>query len=112
MKKTGKRAGLLTRNLLDRSKLEGGLGKAGWEAVPLKDRLLPEALDAVLVDLEHPSAFAVIEAAVASGSVLCLAYGPHVRVDTLEQARRMGATEVLPRSAVFRDTSSLAARLA
>lgn len=110
--KTAGRAGLLTRNLMDRSKLETGLRRADWEVVPLKDRRLPDALDAVLVDLEHPSAFVIIEAAVAEGSVRCLAYGPHVRVDTLEQARRMGATEALPRSVVFRDTASLAARLA
>lgn len=105
--KTGGRAGLLTRNLMDRSKLEAGLRKAGWEVVPLKDRRLPEALEAVLVDLEHPLAFEVVEAAVALDSVTCLAYGPHVRVDTLERARRMGASEVLPRSLVFRDPASL-----
>lgn len=109
--KTVRKAGLLTRNLLDRSKLEGGLRRAGWTAVPLKDRRLPQALDAVLVDLEHPLAFAVIEAAHAAGAVRCVAYGPHVRVDALEQARRMGATEALPRSVVFRDTAALAARL-
>ena len=96
---------------MDRSKLEAGLRRAGWEVVPLKDRDLPEALDALLVDLEHPMAFAVMEAAVAAGSVRCIAYGPHVRVDALEQARRIGATEALPRSVVFRDTASLAARL-
>ncbi|MDE0168850.1 MAG: hypothetical protein OXS29_04955 [bacterium] len=110
--KTGGRAGLLTRNLMDRSKLEAGLRKAGWEVVPLKDRYLPEALEGVLVDLEHPLAFAVIEAAAAADSVHCVAYGPHVRVEALEQARRMGATEALPRSVVFRDVASLGARLA
>ena len=57
--KTVRRVGLLTRNLLDRSKLEGGLDGVGWEAVPLKDRRLSESLDAVLVDLEHPLAFVV-----------------------------------------------------
>lgn len=111
MKRRG-RAGLLTRNLMDRSKLESGLRRAGWEVVPLKDRDLPEALDAVLIDLEHPLAFAVLGAAVDAGSVRCIAYGPHVRVDALEQARQMGATEALPRSVVFRDAASLAARLA
>ena len=111
MKSEG-RAGLLTRNLMDRSKLEAGLRRAGWEVVSLKGRALPEALDAVLVDLEHPQAFAIMEAAVAAGSIRCLAYGPHVRVDALEQARRMGATEALPRSVVFRDIAALAARLA
>ena len=110
--KSVRQVGLLTRNLLDRSKLEGGLRKAGWKAVALKDLRLPHALDAVLVDLEHPLAFAVIEATVAAGSVRCVAYGPHVRVEALEQARRLGATEALPRSVVFRDTASLAAKLA
>lgn len=109
---TGRRVGLLTRNLLDRSKLEAGLKEAGWKTVPMKDRRLPHPLDAVLVDLEHPVAFVVIEAAAAADSVRCVAYGPHVRVEALEQARRMGATEALPRSVVFRDVASLAARLA
>lgn len=106
-----RRAGLLTRNLMDRSKLEAGLRRAGWEVVAVKGRSLPETLDAVLIDLEHPQAFVILEAAVAAGSVRCIAYGPHVRVDALEQARRMGATEALPRSVVFRDMASLAARL-
>ena len=109
--RTGRRVGLLTRNLLDRSKLEAGLEEAGWKTVPMKDRRLPHPLDAVLVDLEHPLAFAVIEAAAAPDSVRCIAYGPHVRVDALEQARLLGATEALPRSVVFRDMTSLAARL-
>ena len=104
--------GLLTRNLLDRSKLEGGLEAAGWEVASLRSRDLPTALDAVLVDLEHPAAFAVIEAAAARSSVRCLAYGPHVRVEALDRARRLGADEALARSVVFRDPASLAGRLA
>ena len=103
-------AGLLTRNLMDRSKLEGGLKRAGWTVVPLKSRDLPPALDGVLVDLEHPAAFQVIEAAV-EGTIRCVAYGPHVDVGAFEQARRMGADEALARSVVFRDTASLGARL-
>ena len=106
-----RRAGLLTRNLMDRSKLEGGLKRAGWAVVAIKGRDLPSALDGVLVDLEHPAAFQVIEAAAAVGTIRCLAYGPHVDVEALEQARQMGADKALARSVVFRDTSALAARL-
>ena len=106
---TRRTAGLLTRNLMDRSKLEGGLKRSGWAVVPLKGRELPPALDGVVVDLEHPAAFQVIEAAV-ERSIGCLAYGPHVDVEALEQARRAGADQALARSVVFRDPASLVTR--
>lgn len=104
------RAGLLTRNLMDRSKLEAGLDQAGWNASHLTGPQLPPSLDGILVDLEHPAALPVIAAA-ASGRVPCLAYGPHVNTEALQAARQAGAAEALPRSRVFRDIPALAARL-
>ena len=106
---TRKRAGLLTRNLMDRSKLESGLERAGWMVAALTGPELPAGLDGVLVDLEHPAAFQVVAAA--AGSIRCLAYGPHVNVEAFERARRTGADEALARSVVFRDIPGLAARL-
>ena len=104
------RAGLLTRNLIDRSKLEAGLDRAGWDALQLTGPGLPPPLDGILVDLEHPAALAVIAEA-ASRQLPCLAYGPHVNTEALEAAGRAGADEALPRSKFFRDIPSLAARL-
>ena len=104
------RAGLLTRNLMDRSKLEAGLDQAGWDAALLTGPRLPPSLDGVLVDLEHPAALPVIAAA-ASGRIPCLAYGPHVNTEALEAAREAGAARALPRSRVFRDIPALAALL-
>ena len=103
-------AGLLTRNLMDRSKLEAGLEQAGWDAPHLTGPRLPPSLDGVLVDLEHPAALPVIAAA-ASGRVPCLAYGPHVNTEALEAAKEAGAARALPRSRVFRDIPALAALL-
>lgn len=104
------RAGLLTRNLMDRSKLEAGLEQAGWNVSHLTGPRLPPSLDGVLVDLEHPAALPVIAAA-ASGGAPCLAYGPHVNTAALEAAREAGAAHALARSRVFRDIPALAARL-
>ena len=88
---TWRRAGLLTRNLMDRSKIEKGLEGAGWEVVLLKDRGIPMSLDLIFVDLEHPAAFAIIEEAASTASVRCLAYGPHVRVEAFDRAKQLGA---------------------
>lgn len=104
------RAGLLTRNLMDRSKLEAGLEQAGWNASHLTGPQLPPSLDGILVDLEHPAALPIIAAA-ASVRVPCLAYGPHVNTEALKAARQAGAAEALPRSRVFRDIPALASRL-
>ena len=106
-----RRAGLLTRNLMDRSKLEGGLKSAGWVVLPMKGEELPAALNGVVVDLEHPVAFQVIEAVATMGTIRCLAYGPHVDAAAFRKARRLGADEILARSVVFRDTSAVATRL-
>ena len=103
------RAGLLTRNLIDRSKLEAGLTQAGWDAAQLTGPRLPQPLDGVLVDLEHPAALPVIAAA-SAGRLPCLAYGPHVNTEALEAAEQAGA-EALPRSKFFRNIPALAARL-
>lgn len=104
------RAGLLTRNLIDRSKLEAGLEQSGWDAQQLTGPRLPPSLDGVLVDLEHPAALPVIAEA-SSRRLPCLAYGPHVNTEALEAARQAGADEALPRSKFFRDIPALAARL-
>lgn len=107
---TRRAVGILTRNLMDRSKLEAGLTAAGWVTAPLRGSPIPAGFDALVVDLEHPAAFRVVEAA--ATRFTCLAYGPHVNTAAFERAKQAGATHTLPRSVVFRDTSALAVRLA
>ena len=106
---TRRTAGILTRNLMDRSKLEAGLRAAGWSTVQVKGGEAEEGLDALVVDLEHPDADKVLAAS--SSTITCLAYGPHVDKAAFERARRAGASQALPRSIVFRDTSALGSRL-
>ena len=106
---TRRTVGILTRNLMDRSKLEAGLTAAGWSTVPVKGNEAPEGLDALVVDLEHPAAFSALEAA--TSGITCLAYGPHVDAAAFERAERVGANHTLPRSIVFRDIPALGLRL-
>lgn len=106
---TRRTVGILTRNLMDRSRLEAGLSAAGWVVVALKGSSVSLDLHALVVDLEHPAAFEILGAA--ASRITCLAYGPHVDVAAFEQARRIGADHTLPRSIVFRDTAALVARL-
>ncbi len=101
--------GILTRNLMDRSRLEAGLAGGGWDTVLLKGGVAPPGVEAVVVDLEHPDAFDAIESSVST--MICLAYGPHVDTAAFERAKSIGVHHALPRSIVFRDMSALAARL-
>ena len=107
---TSQRIGILSRNLLDTSKLQAALTHAGHEVVSLRSADWSGDLDRVLVDLEHPSAHGVISAAV-SRDILCLAYGSHVDAEALEAARRLGADEAVPRSQVLRDPAAFVRRL-
>ncbi len=106
---TSKTVGVLTRNLMDRSKLEAGLAAGGWEVAPLRGKVVPHGIDALVVDLEHPAAFEVIEAL--SAKVICLSYGPHVDTEAFERASRAGSQHTLPRSILFRDVTAQALRL-
>ncbi|MCY3539854.1 MAG: hypothetical protein OXH10_08395 [bacterium] len=101
-------AGLLTRNLMDRSKLEAGLKASGWKTVTISGPQLSDGLDTLLVDLEHPSAMKVIRSATA---IRCLAYGPHVDRKNLQKAQEAGADLTLPRSKLFGNLEAIAARL-
>lgn len=89
---------IVSRNLLDRLKIESAATAAGFVPAAWDPSL--EA-DLVVVDLEDPRAADAISAA-ASGGVRCVAYGPHVRVDLLEAATATGATS-MPRSRFFGD---------
>lgn len=105
-----KQIGLLSRNLMDTSKLTAALEKQGHSVVSVRDEVLPAGLELVLVDLDHTAARVVIEAAV-SDDIACIAYGPHVDVAALEEAKRLGVDEALPRSKILSDPDKFARRL-
>lgn len=102
--------GVLSRNLMDKSKLEGALRAEGMRTAPMDGGELAEGLSAVLVDLEHPAAQEAVERAVAAG-VPCAAFGPHVNREALAAAEERGAQQSVPRSAVFRDPAALIRRM-
>lgn len=103
--------GVLSRNLMDRSKLENALRAAGMEPVLIGGAGESSGdLAAALVDLEHPAARETVERAAAAGTP-CAAFGPHVNKESLAAAMEWGARETVPRSAAFRDPVALVRRL-
>jgi hypothetical protein len=95
--------GLLSVNLMDRSRVEPLVERsgarlsvwAGFEGVP--DGAKP---DLALVDLTAPGALVAIEALVRTG-VRVIAFGPHVDREAPRRARKVGAEQVLARSVFF-----------
>lgn len=108
------RVGLLTRNLMDSSKLDAALQQAGFERVAIRPGDIhgefPELLDVAIVDLEHPSAMDAVAATVERG-IECIAYGPHGDTEAFAEAIRMGAGTAIPRSRVLRDPAAFVATL-
>lgn len=103
--------GVLSRNLMDKSKLEGALRAAGMRTAPVGGGgELPEGLSALLADVEHPAAREAVERAAAAG-VPCAAFGPHVNKEALAEAEGWGAQQSVPRSAAFRDPAALIRRI-
>jgi hypothetical protein len=93
-------------DLMDRSKVSGAAPRTTFVASP---RALAEAAagaDVVVVDLGRPGVLDVLPALAATG-VRVVGFGSHVDRDTLDAARTAGCTEVLPRSAFFRDLPAL-----
>ncbi|MDH3260861.1 MAG: hypothetical protein OEM84_07810 [Acidimicrobiia bacterium] len=98
--------GLLSADLMDRSRVEQMVARSGaqlvaWDGrvagtVPAEGRLP----GLVLVDLAVPDAIAAIERLVQAG-VRVIAFGPHVDGAALRSARQAGADEVLARSVFF-----------
>ena len=102
----GPLAVLVTRNLMDASRIEPAGTSAGFRVVTvirLDD--MPEGGQVVaFVDLEHPDADqAVRMLAESTGQVI--AYGPHVDDIAMVRAQSLGAAEALPRSRFFKDVA-------
>jgi hypothetical protein len=102
--------GVLSRNLMDSSKLSAALTAAGFEIAAIRGDGLPDDLGTVIVDLEHPAAEAVVAAAV-DRKIRCAAYGPHTDQALLKRALELGATEALARSQILVDPAAFAAKL-
>ena len=99
--------GVVSRNLMDSPKLSNALVAAGHEVSQIRQSVLPSNLDVLIVDLEHPSAEAVLQAA--SGlAVLSIAYGPHADDSLMERGAIWGARHVVARSEVLRDPAAFA----
>ena len=92
---------VLTRNLLDRSRIEEAAEQAGYR--PVMVPALPAEIErhAVgMVDLEHPGADeAIRRLADVCGRVV--AFGPHVDDLAMTRARSLGASDAVPRSRFF-----------
>ncbi len=99
-------AGVYTRNLMDRSKIETELKAAGFDAFLLRNLdLVRTAMEGsrpavAFVDLEATDVDDVIRVLALSG-VRVIAYGPHVDDLGMQRARSLGAAEALPRSRFF-----------
>lgn len=90
-----KQVAVVTRNLMDGSKVEAAVPGAKT-ARSLASPALAEA-DLILLDLESGIEPADV---VAIGKPV-IAYGPHVDVDSLESAVAAGCQQALPRSQIF-----------
>ena len=94
---------LVSRNLLDSSKVREAATRAGYHLtvaarLPESDRRYTLAL----VDLEHPDADEAVRSFAGScGRVI--AFGPHVDDFAMVRARTLGADEAVPRSRFFSD---------
>ena len=91
-------------DLIDRSKVASAAPGTVFAGSP--DALVAGAGDVVVVDVGRPGALEALPGLVATGARV-IAFGSHVDRTTLAAAREAGCTEVLARSAFFRDLPSL-----
>jgi hypothetical protein len=109
-----RQVGLLSANLMDRSRIEplvarSGAGFVVWPTW-VEGTTDPEGPwpDLALVDLSVGNALVAIEALVEAG-VRVIAFGPHVDRETQRRAGRLGADQVLARSLFFEKLGDLLA---
>jgi hypothetical protein len=93
---------LVSRNLMDRSRIEQQAVSAGYRLEVVGEVPTESRWAVGFVDLEHPAADAAIQAlSQAAGRII--AFGPHVDDLAMTRARSLGAHEALPRSRFFKD---------
>lgn len=97
---------VVTGDLLDRTRIEEAVRRAGLEPLTLADRAAVERAlaesvpDVALVDLRIGEGERIVGLLAAAG-VEVTVFGPHVDEAALERARAAGAAEALPRSRFF-----------
>jgi len=106
------RVAVVTRDLLDRTRIEEAVRRAGLEPVTLAtraavERALADSVPGVaLVDLRVGEGERIVGLLAAAG-VEVTVFGPHVDEEALERARAAGAAEALPRSRFFTRLTSM-----
>jgi hypothetical protein len=106
-------AALLSRDLMDGSRVESAVSTAGyrlvvWRRAP-EERGEVRRPSVVFVDLTHPDADRVIREASEGGRVV--AFGPHVDDHAMVRAMALGATDAVPRSRFFRSVGEWLPRI-
>ena len=104
-----RRVGVLSRNLMDRSKLDAALTAGGFEPVAVRGEL-PDRLAILMIDLDHVDAYTTIEQAAGAVPEI-IAYGPHAETEKMAKALECGASRAGPRSLVLRDPARFVATL-
>ncbi len=89
-----RRVAIVSGNLIDRSRIEARVRAAGWTPVGWN-----EEAQLGVVDLSSADAVQAIERLIERGARV-VGFGPHVDVDDLERAEKLGA-EALSRSRFF-----------
>ncbi len=102
--------GLLSIDLMDRSKIEPIVASAGFGLTVWRGKQdLAAGFDRPAVafaDLAHPDADAVIRI-LADAGVRVIGFGPHVDDLAMVRARALGAADAVPRSVFFRSVDRL-----
>ncbi len=93
-------------DLMDRSKVSSAAPTATFVATPGALADAAAGASVVVVDLGRAGVLEALPGLAATGARV-VGFGSHVDRDTLEAARAAGCTEVLPRSAFFRDLPAL-----
>jgi len=109
------RVGLVSMNLMDRTRLESVADTAGFDLQVLRNpAAVADALDhppaVAWVDLEHAEADSAIRDLTGAG-VRVVAFGPHVDDVALVRAKTLGAVEAVARSRFFADPGRTLPRL-
>lgn len=102
--------GLLSADLMDRSKIEPVVGAAGFRLIVWRSGsdLQPDSSwpALALIDLSRNDADDAIRFLAAEG-VRVIGFGPHVDDMAMVRARTLGAADAMPRSVFFRTLESL-----
>jgi hypothetical protein len=108
----GRGVGLVSGDLMDISRFEDAVNGAGMRLQVWGKTGAGETRPVVaFVDLAHPAADEAIGVFIAE-RVRVIAYGPHVDEEAMARATFLGASEVLPRSRLFKSVAEYLPQIA